>query len=141
MGDKLVFLARKVFISRSFPVAFNAQEMRISLSQRNRNLKLKKQEHLYRLIYSWSDQAIKGTVLNRTLPFLHGASLKITLPVPLSNKNCAVGKLFLFYRKNTWKTFYDGENPQLIIGLTFTECEKPAPVLKTPVYLKYKTAF
>ena len=39
---------------------------------------LKKQKHGY-LFHTWSDKAFKGTVVNRTLPSLHGGSLEITL--------------------------------------------------------------
>ena len=42
----------------------------------------KKQNHWY-LIHTWSDRAFKGTVVNRTLPSLHGGLLNITLLVLL----------------------------------------------------------
>ena len=41
----------------------------------------KKQKHWY-LIHTWSDKAFKGTVLNRTLPSLHGGSLEIMFTFP-----------------------------------------------------------
>ena len=44
---------------------------------------LTKQKHAL-LIKTWSDKALKGTVLNRTLPYLHEGSLEITLTVPLT---------------------------------------------------------
>ena len=53
---------------------------------------LKKQKHGY-LIYTWSDKAFKGAVVNRTLPFLHGGSLEITLTVPLKQ----------IWVRNSWK--------------------------------------
>ena len=44
---------------------------------------LTKQKHAL-LIKTWSDKALKGTVVNRTLPSLHEGSLEITLTVPLT---------------------------------------------------------
>ena len=40
-------------------------------------------KHWY-LIYTWSEQYIKVTVVNRTMPSKHGGSLEITPTVPLS---------------------------------------------------------
>ena len=31
----------------------------------------------------WSNKCVKGAIVNRALPFLHGESLKFTLTVPL----------------------------------------------------------
>ena len=44
---------------------------------------LKKQKNAY-LIHTWSDEAFKGTVVNRTMSSLHGGSLEITLTVPIN---------------------------------------------------------
>ena len=55
--------------------------MHKSLSQKTHkyeNKKFKKQKHGY-LIYTWSDKAFKGTIVNQALPSLHGGSLEITL--------------------------------------------------------------
>ena len=46
-----------------------------------------KQNHGY-LIYTWSDEAFKGIVINWATPSLHWGSLKITRTVPLI---CTVG--------------------------------------------------
>ena len=45
---------------------------------------LNKQNNWY-LIYSYTDKAFKGTVVNHTLPSLVGGSLEITLTVPSVN--------------------------------------------------------
>ena len=55
----------------------NAQDIFTNKPQMNIN-SLKKQKHGY----SWSDKALMGTVLSRSLPSLHEGSLKITLTVP-----------------------------------------------------------
>ena len=34
---------------------------------------------------NYSDKSLKGIVVNRALPSLHGGSLEFTLTVPLSN--------------------------------------------------------
>ena len=33
------------------------------------------------LIHTWSDKVFKGTVVNRTLPSLHGGSIMFTVPL------------------------------------------------------------
>ena len=51
---------------------------------------LREQNYGY-LIHTWSDNALKGTVVNRAWPSLHGESLEITLTVPLRKGfNCFV---------------------------------------------------
>ena len=54
---------------------------------------LKKQKHWY-LIHTWSEKAVKGTVVNLTLPSLHGGSFEITPTVPLSKEYQKRKKLF-----------------------------------------------
>ena len=64
MEDTVGFLPRKVFMRKLLS--------QIEISS------LKKQKHEF-LIH-----AFKGTVVNRTLPSLHGGSFEITLTVPLN---------------------------------------------------------
>ena len=72
------FLTREVFIFVSFSIACTEKpEMEIN--------SLKKQKPCY-LIHTYSDKAFKNIVVNRTMPSLHGESLKITLSVPLNLK-------------------------------------------------------
>ena len=61
------------------------------------------------IIDSWSDKAFTGTVVNPSLPSLHGGSLEITLRVPLSednwmsatcNRGCVVVILYFISRVN-----------------------------------------
>ena len=59
-----------------------ASHFRREPANENKQFKeLKKHEYL---VHTWSDKALKGTVVNRALAFLHGDSLEITLTVPLS---------------------------------------------------------
>ena len=46
------------------------------------NNSLKKQTHNY-LIHTWTDNAFKGSIVNRALTSLHWRSLEVTLTVPL----------------------------------------------------------
>ena len=42
----------------------------------------------WNLIYTWSDKAFKGTVVNQARPALHGESRGITLTVPWNRMLC-----------------------------------------------------
>ena len=58
-------------------------------------------EHRYP-IYTWSDTAFKGTVVNRALSSLHGGSLEFTLTVPLTFFFATMWKISsFFYLKNS----------------------------------------
>ena len=100
MEDTVVFLTWKVFISGSFSIAFDKQVLVIRKSLNG----LKKQKQCC-LIHTWSDKAFKGTVVNRTLPSLHGNTLpKNRYIITCSNsssvilENCSkFWKLFKIY--------------------------------------------
>ena len=69
MEDTVGFLPRKVIMRKLLS--------QIEISS------LKKQKHEF-LIHALLDNPFKGTVVNRTLPSLHGGSFEITLTVPLN---------------------------------------------------------
>jgi len=54
---------------------------------------LKKQKYWY-LIHTWSEKAVKGTVVNQTLPSLHGHLFEIMPTLPLSKEYQKRKKLF-----------------------------------------------
>ena len=63
----------KVFISLNFSIVYTTLFCRGSANEQ-----FKKTKHVY-LMHTWQNKVFKGTELNRTLPSLHGGSLKITL--------------------------------------------------------------
>ena len=63
-----------------FSICFPAVEMRLSLLETTHIEIIRFQNHnQWYLIQTWSDKAFKSTVVNRTLPSLHGESLKIAI--------------------------------------------------------------
>ena len=86
MENTVVLLTRQVFISVIFSIVSYKQEMRKSPRETtNKNKQFKAPKNWY-LIHTGSDNAFKGTDINRTLPSLHGGLFEITLTVPLIRK-------------------------------------------------------
>ena len=74
----------KEIISMIFSIAAYKQEMRRSLSQRNRKWKktVYRNKHIWLKTHTWIRKSFMGTFVNWTLPSLHGGPLRITLTVP-----------------------------------------------------------
>ena len=70
-----VFLTQKVFYSGSFSIASFKEEVRMSLSQKNLKWKLSD----WYLIHTWSDNDLKGTIVNRAFTSFHGGLLEISI--------------------------------------------------------------
>ena len=110
--DTVVFLTWKVFISGSFSIAFDKQVLVIRKSLNG----LKKQKQCC-LIHTWSDKAFKGTVVNRTLPSLHGNTLpKNRYIITCSNSSSVI----LENCSKFWKLFKtDILSPAVTVPLSF----------------------
>jgi len=95
--DKVVFFYLKS--AKSFSLLLKARNAQVTFAEKSQFLK---QKHGV-LIHSWSDKALKSTLVNRALPSLHGGSLEITLAVPSRQQN------FLFVTclgSVTWNALY-----------------------------------
>ena len=87
-------------LSFFFSVVFNSDisnmfSSRINQSHFSRKPQVKIisfQSYNWYLINPWSDNALKGTVVNRALPSLQGGSFEITLTVPLNTLNKSLDK-------------------------------------------------
>ena len=91
----------KVFNSDNFHMFSCSRNMQVTFVLVNNQYQNFK--HWY-LIHTWSHKAFKGTFVNRTLPFLHERSLKITLTVPLS-----IDDKFIYglsFPNTPWKQIY-----------------------------------
>ena len=93
--DIIVFLGLRKFNSYACSGSKNARVNSV------KNMQLKKisfwmYKHGY-LIHTWSDEAFKSTVGNRTLSSFLGGSLEITLTVPLTIKEKKVTPTNIFY--------------------------------------------
>ena len=74
-----ILINRKGFFSVSFPLLLISKKWP---SHFRRETSKETQQHWYH-IHTWSETALKGTFVNRDMPYLHWESLEIKLTVPL----------------------------------------------------------
>ena len=106
----------------------------------------KTQKHWY-IIYTWSDKAFMGTVVNRALPSFQRGSLEITLTVPY---NTLLSKLYYKQRFSFlgWEKYKICSSATEKVKLlkvriyNYSECKKYSCNIKkkviTNIYKKYK---
>ena len=94
--DIVVFLSLILYISCDYR---NAQVTLVEKPQ-FKTICFQNYEHGY-LIHTWSDKALKGTVVSRALPCLKWGSLEITLTVPLQS----LYSLFTFPLQSLYSPF------------------------------------
>ena len=106
----------KCHYSDYFSIVSGKQEMRKSHLQEKQQLKinsLKKSKQGY-IIQTWSDIALKGTIVNRTFPSLNRGSLETTLTVPLKVHK----KIQINFRALDDNIWFEPIDPTIVIHMT-----------------------